>query len=202
MTTPETPEPSRATLRKTMRQARRALPDAERRRAAESLCRVLLKRPELRKARRIALYLANDGELDPAPLARALWRLGKRLYLPVLHPYAEGRLWFAEYRPDSRMRRNRYGIPEPDLRHAGQLKAQALDVVLTPLVAFDTDGNRLGMGGGYYDRTFAFTQRQGAGRRPLMIGVAHEFQRVERLPAQCWDVRLRAIATPTRLYSW
>lgn len=189
-------------LRKTMRQARRALSERERRHAAEALYRTLRAAPELRRARRIALYLANDGELDPAPLIRALWCMGKAVYLPVLHPVASGRLLFAEYRRETTLEKNRYGIDEPALREAKRVPAWTLDLVLAPLVAFDAEGNRLGMGGGYYDRTFAFTQAPGAGRKPVLLGIAHEFQRVTRLPAECWDVRLRAIATPVRVYRW
>lgn len=192
---------NRRELRLAMRARRRALSARERRDAAEALRERLLAFPPLRRARRIALYLANDGELDPAPLCAALSALGKRVYLPVLNPCSPGRLHFAEHRPGERLYPNRYGIPEPAPRLGRLCPAWALDLVLTPLVAFDAAGHRLGMGGGYYDRSFAFRQTARRGR-PWLVGIAYGFQCVEDLPSECWDVPLDAIATPERLYRW
>ncbi|MBI2382158.1 MAG: 5-formyltetrahydrofolate cyclo-ligase [Gammaproteobacteria bacterium] len=191
----------RQTLRKSMRARRRDLSPAERRAAAKGLRDRLLAFLPLRRAQRLALYLVNDGELDPAPLCAALWSLGKRVYLPVLHPFSPGRLLFMEYRPGDALVKNRYGIAEPRLRPERLCPAWALDLVLTPLVAFDAEGHRLGMGGGYYDRSFAFKQARGRSR-PMLVGLAYGFQRVERLPRACWDVPLEAIATPERVYRW
>ncbi len=96
---------------------------------------------------------------------------------------------------------NRFGIPEPDTRHgAHRARRQAtwtLDVILLPLVGFDDDGQRIGMGGGFYDRTLAFTQRPGP--RPRLIGLAHDCQRVTRLPVAPWDVPLDAIVSDRRI---
>lgn len=184
-----------------MRQRRSALSAAERRAQAERLAQRLLAFLPLRKARRVAVYLANDGELDPAPLVECLWRMGKSVYLPVLHPFAHGRLHFAEYQPGEPLLKNRYGIPEPKPLVHGLCPAHALDLVLTPLVAFDATGNRLGMGGGYYDRSFAFLQTRRSAR-PFLLGLAYAFQEVGALPAECWDVRLAAIATPAKIHRW
>jgi len=69
-----------------------------------------------------------------------------------------------------------------------------------PLVGFDPAGNRLGMGKGFYDRCFAFRGRNPgsspARRRPILAGLAHDCQQVERIPAEEWDVRLDVIFTP------
>ncbi|WP_159287438.1 5-formyltetrahydrofolate cyclo-ligase, partial [Klebsiella pneumoniae] len=104
---------------------------------------------------RIALYLANDGELNTQPLIEWLWQQGKQVYLPVLHPFAKGHLLFLHYHTHTPMDKNRYGIAEPKLDQRLICPVRELDIIGTPLVAFDQSGQRLGMGGGYYDRTLA-----------------------------------------------
>ncbi|WP_355660564.1 5-formyltetrahydrofolate cyclo-ligase [Halomonas salifodinae] len=187
----------RQALRRELRRRRRALTAQERQQAAEALCRRLRALPEVQRARRLALYLPNDGEIDPTPLISWLRRRGCRVYLPVLCPLAVNRLWFVHYHPGTPMVKNRFGIPEPDTRHgahrARRLAAWALDLVLLPLVGFDAQGQRMGMGGGFYDRSFAFTR--GPGPRPRLIGVAHDCQRVAALPSASWDVPLDAIVS-------
>jgi len=175
-----------------MRRRRRALPASDRARHAELLCRVLLATPELRASRRIACYLVNDGEIDPAPLVARLWRCGKSVYLPVLHG---SRLWFQRYAADTPLIRNRFGIPEPDRPAGRRIALRALDLVLMPLVAYDPDGARVGMGGGFYDRTFAYLRHPGRWARPRLVGLAHAFQRVANIAARPWDVPLFAAAT-------
>jgi len=137
--------------------------------------------------RRFAVYAASDGELDPSPIAEHLLAANKIVTLPVVEP--QRRLSFYRYRPETRLLRNQYNIPEPDTRSATYVPAAILDVVLLPLVAFDATGKRLGMGGGYYDATF--TQRL----RPLLIGLAHECQYHAELPHRSWDVPLDAVIT-------
>ncbi|KAA0010648.1 5-formyltetrahydrofolate cyclo-ligase [Billgrantia pellis] len=192
---------SRRHLRQQLRRRRRALTPQEQDQAARALCRRLRRQPEVRRARRIALYLPNDGEIDPRPLIPWLTGRGARVYLPVLKPLSDNTLWFVHYHPGTPMRRNRFGIPEPETRHgahrARRLPAWALDLVLLPLVGFDDLGQRMGMGGGFYDRSLAFTRR--GGPRPTLIGLAHECQRVERLPTEPWDVPLDAIASDAKI---
>jgi 5-formyltetrahydrofolate cyclo-ligase len=153
----------------------------------------------LLKSRRIAAYLAVDGEMDPLPLMHQLWSLGKTLYLPVLVPFDDQRLWFARFEPGDTLVFNRYGIPEPVRRRL--IKLSALDLVLTPLVAFDTRGHRVGMGGGFYDRSFAFLQRRSHWKQPRMLGIAYEFQKQRAIKSSRQDVPLDAIATEVALYS-
>lgn len=177
-------------LRRQMRQRRRALTPLQQHRASVGLCRVLGGSLLFRKARRIAFYLARDGEIDPGPLLALAARLGKRCYLPVV---AGQRMWFGEYHPGDRLYPNRFGIPEPRLPRGGHFPAARLDLVLTPLVAFDRRGGRLGMGGGFYDRSFAFKRRQPG--RPALVGLAHHFQEVASLPLEPWDIPLVAIVS-------
>ncbi len=194
---------SRRALRRELRRRRRKLTPRQRREASERLCRRLKGLPEVQRARRVALYLPNDGEIDPTLLAPWLEQRGVRLYLPVLKPLARNRLWFVHYHPGTPMVRNRFGIPEPDTRHgahrARRLPAWALDLILLPLVGFDAAGNRMGMGGGFYDRTLGFTRRPGP--RPRLVGLAHECQRVVALPVEPWDVPLDVIASDARTLS-
>lgn len=198
MTRPD-PDP-RQQLRREMRARRRALSPRKQRNASRQLLKNLSRLPVFKRARHIALYLPNDGEIDPTLVIEQCWRLGKQTYLPVLHPIRHNRLWFVPYQRDTPMRRNIYRILEPVLTAAPRRPAWALDLVLLPLVAFDASGARMGMGGGYYDRTFSFKQRKGPLGPPL-IGLAHDIQRVETLPVASWDIPLAGIMTDCRGYA-
>jgi len=142
--------------------------------------------------------MAADGEIDPYPLLQALWALGKIIYLPVLVPFSRQKLWFAKYAPSDRLVLNRFGIPEPVRRRL--IKPCALDLVLTPLVAFDSRGHRIGMGGGYYDRSFAFLRRRRHWRKPRLLGLAYELQKLPGIIPNDWDIPLDAVATEARIY--
>jgi 5-formyltetrahydrofolate cyclo-ligase len=186
---------SRNDLRRELRTRRRMLSPHRQRQAARQLQRRLQQLPALQHARRIALYWPNDGEIDPRRFA-AVAAPHQQLYLPVLQPFPVLTLRFVRWTPRQRLARNRFGIPEP--RRGVCLPARAMDAILLPLVGFDDAGNRLGMGGGFYDRTLSFLQRT---RRPtpLLIGLAHACQQVPRLDAADWDIPLHLIVTDTRL---
>lgn len=191
---------ARRDLRSQVRAARRDLSRQQRRFAAEHCADQLIGQSVFRNAHRIAAYLPADGELDPTPIIERAWHMGKQVYLPVLIPQGENRLWFAEYHPDTTLVANRFGILEPCGAVHTRVHPLALDLVLTPLVAFDALGHRLGMGGGYYDRSFAYLRRHRIWLRPRLIGLAYDFQRQARLPAAVWDVALQGIATDCRFY--
>lgn len=185
-------------LRRELRSRRQQLSPQQQKYAARRLARHLCRHPWLVSASHIALYLANDGELDPQPLLHRLWLMGKRVYLPVLHPLSPRKLWFARYMPNTPLKPNRFGIPEPESRRAQRLSAVHLQLVLLPLVGFDRRGGRLGMGGGFYDATFAFKRRQ-PGRGPRLLGLAHSCQEAPDLPTAGWDIPLAAVATEKEL---
>lgn len=155
---------------------------------------------EFQTAQHIALYLSADGELITTPLIEWLWRQGKRTYLPVIHPFSKGHLLFLHYDQHTPMVLNRYSIAEPKLDQTQILPVQQLDLICTPLVGFDSTGHRLGMGGGYYDRTLEPWFKTGRGPKP--IGLAHDCQQVEKLPVESWDVPLPKIVTPSRIWDW
>lgn len=184
----------RHAIRRAMRQQRLQLPVREHARASAELCRAIRHTPAWHKARRLALFLPHRGEPDLRPLLREGWRDGKQIVVPVLKPFGERGLWFRRITAGTRLRPNRFGIGEPGPR-AGRLRPRELDLVLTPLLAFDGDGHRLGMGAGFYDRTFALLRRHPGWRRPLLLGVAFGFQEVPRLPAAAWDVPLHGVIT-------
>ncbi|MBT1443545.1 5-formyltetrahydrofolate cyclo-ligase [Shewanella sp. JM162201] len=182
----------RKAIRKQVRSLRRALsPEAQQQAATQAAAKLLT---QLKDAKRVALYLENDGEISTRPLIEALWQQGTEVYLPLLHPFAEGHLLFIRYDADTKMQANIYGIPEPVLACHRLCPAYRLDAIITPLVAFDDSGNRLGMGGGFYDRTLA--QLPAAIK---VIGLAHDCQRVPALPVEAWDVPLPAIVTPSAI---
>jgi 5-formyltetrahydrofolate cyclo-ligase len=185
-------------LRQSIRQQRRSLTRDEADRRAEQLAHRTARHVLVLQSQRIATYLAADGEIDPYPLMQSLWDSGKTLYLPVLAPFSSGKLWFAEFNPRDILVFNRFGIPEPVRRRL--IKPCALDLVLTPLVAFDSNGHRIGMGGGYYDRSFAFLRRRQYWRKPRLLGLAYELQKQTSIEPNDWDIPLDAVATEARIY--
>ncbi len=185
-------------IRKEIRQKRRALTADQQAHFAEQAAARMLGFAPVVEAKSVAVFLSFDGELDTRPLIEGLWRAGKQVYLPVLHPFSPGNLLFLRYLPDSLLATNRLKILEPalDVRHV--LPLDRLDVLITPLVAFDNTGQRLGMGGGFYDRTLQNWRAHGF----LPVGYAHDCQQVESLPVQEWDIPLPVMVTPTKIWRW
>jgi len=179
----------RPALRRRLRDQRRALPASARIAAAEGLATQLFSLPGLPVSGYVAGYWANDGEIGLHVVQMRL-PAGLIYCLPVLHGET---LRFAPWRAGDPLVTNRYGIPEPDVEPASALDAREMAVVVTPLVGFDARGHRLGMGGGWYDRSFAFRHAQDA--PPLLVGAAFALQQVDALDTADWDVPLDAICT-------
>lgn len=188
-------------LRKRLRSARRALTAEAQSQAAEALLLRLLELNIFSRSTRIALYLPNDGEIDPSHMIKWCQQNDRHSYLPIVRQ-VDGRnsLMFAEVKLDSRLEPNRFGILEPEVDKSLWLEARDLDIVLLPLVGFDRAGNRIGMGGGFYDTTFEFLKHEKAKQKPLLIGLAHEIQKVERIEAESWDVPLTMVVTNQSIY--
>jgi 5-formyltetrahydrofolate cyclo-ligase len=182
----------RDTLRRELRAQRRAIPAPARIAAADALAARLLALPFAPASGHVAGYWAMDGEI-----ALSSWQL--RLprdctyCLPVLH--ADGRLRFAPWRSGMALVSNRHGIPEPDVAPDDLLPAEAMTLVVAPLVGFDARGHRLGMGGGWYDRTFAFRRDRAA--PPWLVGAAFAAQQVDTVSPQPWDMPLDALCSET-----
>jgi len=191
------PGPDKSTLRRQLKANRAAVKPDARRAASQRVLRMALRHGLLLRARRIGFYLPHGAEFDLRPLLnQALWM--KRICcLPVI-PFGRGRvLRFARLNGQNPMTANRYGIPEP--WDARPLRARQLDVLFIPLVGFDDHGHRLGMGGGYYDATLAYRRRRRLWKKPLLIGVGFECQRMASLPHDPWDAPLDAVLTERNL---
>ncbi|WP_455217270.1 5-formyltetrahydrofolate cyclo-ligase [Kaarinaea lacus] len=184
-------------LRQNLRSKRRSLNEEERVQKSQSAVQKLVRHRMFLSARHIACYLPNDGELDLTYLISQAWVMGKSVYLPVLSIHHRNHLHFISYKAGDELVPNRFGIPEPLLRSHNMIDARRLDLVVMPLVGFDSTGNRLGMGGGFYDRSFAFLRRRQKWRKPNLVGAAYDCQEVEQLSSNTWDVPLTGVMTET-----
>lgn len=184
-------------LRLSIKRQRRLLGDVEITDAALKIKKNLWQLPELCRAKNIGSYISVNGEVDPGLFIQEAWMRKKRIFMPVLR---KNGMSFYELNPNDELKRNAFGIPEPVCKHAKSINAKNLNVILVPLVAFDDDGNRLGMGGGYYDRLLAFMKHRHNFRRPLLIGLAYDFQQAPQLPTNHWDIPLHAVVTNTKTY--
>lgn len=197
---PPSPEPAndeRSDLRRLLRGKRSALSAQERLAAAGALIAQLEQIPEFLTDRAIAGYWAVGGELPLLGLMPGLRARGQAYHLPVVG--ADRHLRFAAWRPGIDVVANRYGIPEPAHSEADLLAPQDIDVVLVPLLGFDRQGHRLGSGGGYYDRSFAYLRERESVGKPVLIGVGYALQELDAIEAKPWDVRLDYIATESEL---
>ena len=181
-------------LRRQISTQRLNLTDTELDRHALLVAKIIGRHKVFTKAKRIASFIAANGEQSPFYLNSLAWSLGKLLVIPKLKSFNTS-LWFVEYADTDNMCLNKFNIPEPC--HSKSISPWSLDLVLLPLMAFDKSGNRLGMGGGYYDKTFALNRSRS--KRPMMIGLAHDFQQVKYLNPNPWDVPLDAVVTEKEL---
>jgi 5-formyltetrahydrofolate cyclo-ligase len=189
------PEPTdqrrlRSAIRKQIRAQRRALGREQRAGADRALCRHIESFPAFRTARRIGIFLAFDGEPDLQRVIVNAARRGKQLFVPVLRGLE---MSFAVLPRDGTMTHNFFGIAEP--QHTEPANVRTLDLVLTPLVAFDARGGRLGVGRGYYDRCFDFLRHRNAWVRPKLLGVGYALQEIPTVELQPWDVSLWGVVT-------
>ena len=187
----------RRDLRARLRARRERLTPAERIAAAGGVASVLEQLPEFLVDERVAGYWAVGGEVPLHVALGALSARGQRYHLPVLMSGNE--LRFAPWRRDVELKPNRYGIPEPVCSADELLAPAALELVLVPLLGFDRCGNRLGTGGGYYDRSFAFLNEAARPAQPVLVGIGYSFQELPALPREPWDVRLDFVATEREL---
>ena len=182
-----------AQIRQQYRQLRVSLSQHEQQRHAALLSDNIERYIGFSHKHKIAGYLAGRGEISLNPwMTRSV---NREIYLPMLYEPIEPRLRFARLDQSTRWKSNRFHIIEPDTPWKNTLHARQLDIVLLPLVAFDAQGNRMGMGGGFYDRTLAFRRSREHWIKPQLIGVAHSCQQHPGLPRQPWDVPLDAIIT-------
>ena len=194
------PTENKNNLRKLIRLKRKQLDLHQQDLHAWSVARIITRHASFRNAKRIACYLAEDGEIDPLYIIEKAWQYKKDVFLPVLPPTGKS-LFFARYTEKTKLKPNQFGILEPDIHPNHWLRARELSLILLPLVAFDEKANRLGMGGGYYDRSLSFIKHRKQWHNPKLIGLAHELQKVDSLSREAWDIPLNMIATEEKIYT-
>ena len=152
------------------------------------------------RAQRVAMYLANDGEIDPGPTMEWCWQQGMHTYVPIVFQ-ERGRnfMKFCGVDAETQFDKNRFGISEPLYSLQDLVSPEELDLVLLPLVAFDSAGNRIGMGGGFYDTTFEFL-RENIEQKPLLVGIAHSVQKVGEITSELWDIPLSIVVTDQEVH--
>ena len=171
--------------------ARRSLSAAERARASALICERVCASREFHASKDIACYLPMHDEVDTRDIIERAWCANKRIFAPVLRGPAE--MVFCEMQPDSELEQNHLGVWEPE--RGFLIDAKRLDIVITPTVAFDAQGHRIGMGSAYYDRCFAHLRLRKNWIRPKLIGVAFDCQKVEKIAPNPWDIPLYRVIT-------
>ena len=188
--------PDHDEMRQANRRLRAALSPQQLETAMNALAENILPLEVYRRAQRVAVYFAVNGEISLDPVIDDALARGKHVYLPNLD---QKTLRFSPYFREQKMRINKFRLPEPDVDEAEMLAPDELDLVLAPLVVFDENRNRIGMGGGFYDRSFAMRKNPQV-TTPVLIGVAHESQKVDEILPESWDVRLDMVVTDRAIY--
>ena len=191
----------RQSLRMAIRQRRTKLDPVWCEASSALICKHLADSWLYRRAKRIAFYFAQGNEANLDLLMHDAWCSHKQVYLPILGLRFSGQLWFVPCQTNTPLYKNRFGIAEPvHASHERRTQLRSLDLILMPLVAFDQHGNRLGMGGGFYDKTLASLQTScNSWSRPKRIGIAYDLQRVDTIPGEDWDVPLDGVVTESGL---
>ena len=177
---------NRRLIRDQIRQKRAQIPATVQRTTSTLIAQDVTNLPIFINSQYIAGYISVGNEIDPFGILQRAWDLKKICCLPVVT--AEKFLVFIKYYPGDPLQLNRYQIPEPIFNPNNLIPITQLDLVLVPVVAFDTSHNRLGSGAGFYDRTFAKLQR-----KAFLLGLAYTFQKIDHIDKQWWDVTLDEI---------
>lgn len=159
------------------------------------ITRLVLSDPDFQASEHIAVYLAMGGEVHTEALINAILLEEKSCYLPVLAQDDQKHLVFMPFDANTPLVTNRFNIPEPAFDETLAIAPNDLDYVITPLVAFDAKCHRVGMGAGFYDRTFAFLNTTPRPSNPILCGLAYGFQQVKDTEPESWDVSLNKVVT-------
>ncbi|WMY96621.1 MAG: 5-formyltetrahydrofolate cyclo-ligase [Arsenophonus sp.] len=183
-------------IRKKIRKKRRELTNLERKKSEYKITKLVLNQKKISSARHIGLFLSFDGEINTNFLIKNLWKNNKKIYLPILNTYNK-EIIFAKYFPNTILKKNYFNIYEPLINNRNIISIKNMDIIFVPLVAFDKKGNRLGMGGGYYDKLLRNVKK-----KTFLIGLAYNFQFVNKLPTEPWDISLPEIITELKIWNW
>ena len=186
--------------RKRIRLQRAKLSSDDQEKAANLIYDKIIELGLLNRHQKFACYLPSQGEINTHRLIEKLWLHRKQCFLPVLHWSKQNKLEFLPFTPETTLAANRYGILEPRYQSPLIQTIWTLDIIFMPLVAFDSSCNRVGMGGGYYDRTLHFLLKRKIWHKPKLIGLAYEFQKINPITTQPWDVSLDIVITDQHIY--
>lgn len=186
------PDQFKTALRNAIKQVRSKISAPYRTISSNQICNRIRSLEQYRRAKRIALYFAANGETDLTNLWNSAPLHGKFCYFPALND--DLTLSFLPATPKTPFKKNRYGILEPDVSFDLAIPLEELNLIIMPLVAFDFRCTRIGMGAGYYDRTLKNI------KNVTLLGVAYQFQRVDFIEPQPWDIPLDAVITQKAIY--
>lgn len=192
--------PDKKHLRTFLRHHRSALFLQERTYAAQAVYNKIMTLNPFEVSQNIAFYKANDAEVNIDNVLTKAQTIGKNCYLPVLRS-CQHHLDFYSYHLENPLIKNRFSIEEPDTFQEKLIPIAALDLIFLPLVAFDKRGNRLGRGAGYYDRALA-SLKDRALKKPVLVGIAYNFQKIDKIPIEKWDVPLNFVITEKTIYQF
>ncbi len=192
---------NKQSLRKKIREQRRSLTTRQRDHLSKQMCARVARLTNIFINKRIAIYWPFDGEINPLPLIHKCRNQPVKFYLPNLPHFKWQPMHFCRFTTKSKFENNKFGIPEIICAKKCSITAKELDIVLMPLVGFDSQGNRLGMGGGFYDRTFSYLANRKSLHKPKLIGLAYEFQHIDKLKREPWDIPLTAVITEKSVYN-
>lgn len=192
----------KAEIRQTVRQLRQSVTQQAALNAATDISDKMTQLPFYQQSSHIACFLSFDGEIGTQFIIERLLQDKNQCFLPKLRPTKPNRLWFMPYQRNTPLEQNRFGIAEPNLPVNQARAVSQLDIILMPLVAFDDQGNRLGMGGGFYDATLAHLAKEDHQSQPKCIGIAYDDQKVTDIPAEPWDFPLDGVLTEKAFYDF
>lgn len=187
-----------ANIRKKIRAQRKTLSTNIIHSASHLLCEKIIHLPEFLQSQHIAYYISHENEIDSAEIIQHAKKLNKSLYLPIIS--AKNELDFYLINVDTQFTKNKFNISEPIINNQKPISPAQLNLILIPLVAFDKHCNRLGRGLGYYDQYLQFTKNTARDKRPVLIGLAYEFQKVEKIIPNSWDISMDFIVTEENIY--
>jgi len=190
-------EDEKSTLRLNLKKTRSSISQKNRLHAEKIVVDHAKKLELYNSSKKIGLYLNMPNELGTTSLLNDAKKTGKDVYCPVIDEQRKGLMSFKQY--SNNLVKNRFGIQEPSAT-SDTLQAQELCLIFIPLLGFDLNGERLGMGGGYYDRLLNFKKTSPTNTKPWLIGLAFDAQYVDSLPTQPWDIRLDAVITESKTH--
>ena len=185
------------TLREHLKLKRKNLSNKESHDMSHAISQKIIRSKWIRQHKNVGIYHPVNGEANTLQLIEFMWSINQQVFLPIIN---KKYLLFSKLNPDSKLKKNCFGIPEPSITREDQVFTNDLDMVFVPLVAFDLNGFRIGMGSGYYDRTFKNKLKMT--KSPVLIGLAYEFQKQECLNHQPWDVPLDMVVTELNTYKF